>query len=209
VKVYLWLSRIVAAPVLAAIAILTVLGVRAPWSPSGWILLAALGLLAARMFVRALRPRLLLWALGFVSFAAVMTVRLLSSGAPNVMLTLPGATSSRWLGRIVDEQDVSLLGSRVLAWRWPLTADERDGLAREMRAAYVEMRGETSASPSPVLDTAFGRQHPDAFDTLVFETPGRASSTAVVFLHGFGGSFRLECWLVARAARAIDAAAVA
>ena len=207
-KVWLWLSRLVAAPVLAAVAILAVLGVRTPWSASGWIVLAALGVSAARLFVRAPRTRLLLWALGAVSIASVMAVRLLSSGAPDVMLTLPGATSSRWLGRIVDEQDVSLVGARVLAWRWPLTADERDGLAREMRAAYVEMRGETSASPSPVLDTAFGRQHPDGFDTLVFETPERASGTAVVFLHGFGGSFRLECWLVARAARAIDAITV-
>lgn len=207
-NVRLWLSRMVAAAVLVAVAIVAVLGIRAPWSPSGWIVLAALGLSASRMFVRARRTRRLLWALGAVSIAAVMAVRLLSSGAPDVMLTLPGATSSRWLGRFVDEQDVSLLGARVLAWRWPLARDERDGLLREMRAAYVEMRGETSASPSPVLDTAFGRQHPDGFDTLVFEAPERAPRAAVVFLHGFGGSFRLECWLVARAARAIDAITV-
>jgi pimeloyl-ACP methyl ester carboxylesterase len=77
-----------------------------------------------------------------------------------------------------------------------------------MRAAYVEMRGETSGLPSPVMDTAFGRQRPDGFDTLVFEAPERASGAAVVFLHGFGGSFRLECWLVAGAARAIDAVTV-
>jgi hypothetical protein len=57
------------------------------------------------------------------------------------MLTLPGATSSRWLGIIVDEQDVSLLGARVLAWRWPLTADERDGLcARDARRLRRDAR---------------------------------------------------------------------
>lgn len=207
-NVRLWLSRIVAAAVLVAVAILAVLGVRAPWSLSGWIVLAALSVSAARMFVRARRARRLMYALGAASIAVLMVVRLLSSGAPDVMLTLPGATSSRWLGRLVDEQDVSLLGARVLAWRWPLARDERDGLLREMRAAYVEMRSETSVSPSPVLDTVLGRQRPDGFDTLVFEPPERAPGAAVVFLHGFGGSFRLECWLVARAARAIDAITV-
>jgi pimeloyl-ACP methyl ester carboxylesterase len=59
-----------------------------------------------------------------------------------------------------------------------------------------------------VLDTTFGRQGPDGFDTLVFEASGPAASAGVVFLHGYGGSFRLECWLVAEAARAIGAITV-
>jgi predicted esterase len=205
VNVGVWLSRAVALAILVAVAFLAWLGAAAPWSPSGWIVLASLSLGAATAFVRAERPRRLLRVLAGAALPAVVVVRLLASGAPDVMLTLPDATSSRWLGRIVDEQDVSLLGARLLAWRWPLTRDERPALLREMRAAYVEMRGETSASPSPVLDTALGRQRPDGFDALMFEPPEHASAAAVVFLHGYGGSFRLECWLVARAAHAIDA----
>src|SRR5262245_28166429 len=103
---------------------------------------------------------------------------------------------------------MSLLGARVLAWRWPLLRDERDGLAADIRDAYVEMRGDVGGSPSPVLDTALGRQTPTGFDTIVLEPPPGASGAAVIFLHGYGGSFRLECWLVAAAARPIGALTV-
>jgi hypothetical protein len=206
-KVGVWLSCAVAAGLVVPIVVLALLGVRAPWSPTGWIVLASLGLAAASAFV-GVRRRRWLRALAAASIAVVVVARLLSSGAPAVMVTLPGATSSRWLGRIVDEQDLSLAGARVLAWRWPLVRDERDHLVAEMRAAYVEMRRDAGASPSPVLDTAFGRQRPDGFDTLIFEAPGSDSGPAVVFLHGFAGSFRLECWLVAQAARAVGAITV-
>ena len=77
-----------------------------------------------------------------------------------------------------------------------------------MGAAYVDMRRDVGGSPSPVLDTTFGRQDANGFDTLVFEAPGPAPSAGVVFLHGYGGNFRLECWLLAEAARAIDAITV-
>jgi predicted esterase len=207
-NVRVWLSRGIAVAVLVPVAVLVWMGVHAPWSLSGWIVLAALGLAAAAAFVPAPGRRRLLRALAGTAIAMVVIVRVLASTEPGGMPTLPGATSSRWLGRIVDEQDVSLIGARLLAWRWPLARDEREGLLREMRAAYVEMRDDANASPSPVLDTALGRQRPEGFDTLVFEAEGYGSGTAVVFLHGYGGSFRLECWLVARAARAINAITV-
>jgi len=82
-----------------------------------------------------------------------------------------------------------------------------------MREAYVEMRRDDAFSPSPVFDTLLGRQTPGAYDTLVIEP--RAQSRAavpikfgVIFLHGYAGSYTLECWLVASAARAIGALTV-
>src|SRR4029077_9562922 len=55
-----------------------------------------------------------------------------------------------------------------------------------------------------------GRQGPAAFDAIVIERARDAAParSAVVFLHGFAGSFTLECWLVARAADAIGAITV-
>jgi pimeloyl-ACP methyl ester carboxylesterase len=58
-----------------------------------------------------------------------------------------------------------------------------------------------------VLDTQTGRQGPDAFDAIVIPPHGEPGDpeAAVVFLHGYAGSFTLECWMVAEAARAIRA----
>src|SRR6185436_11681077 len=102
---------------------------------------------------------------------ALVIVRLVAaSGGPRASLrTLPGGTSSRWLGRVIDEQDASLLGARALILTWRMTPDERERLPREMRAAYRELRAELGMFPSPVLDTMVGRQAPAGFDALVLE----------------------------------------
>jgi pimeloyl-ACP methyl ester carboxylesterase len=199
-------SRAIGVVLLVPLAIVGLLGVQAPWSPSGWVLLAAAGVVAASALAGSARVRRTLRASAAAAIGVLVIVRLLAAGAG--MPTLPGATSSRWLGRVVDEQDVALLGARLLVRRWPLIREERDGLVREMGAAYSDMRHDAGGSPSPVVDTTFGRQGPDGFDTLVFEPSGPASSAGVVFLHGYGGSFRLECWMVAEAARAIQAITV-
>jgi pimeloyl-ACP methyl ester carboxylesterase len=200
-----WMSRASAAVLLLACAVLALLGAQAAWSPSGWVLLAASGAAAASVFAGAGRRRALR-AIAGAAFAVLVIVRLAAAGGG--MPTLPGGTSSRWLGQVVDEQDVALLGARLLVRRWPVVPEEREGLVREMQASYAEMRREAGGAPSPVLDTTFGRQGPDGFDTLVFEASGPAPRAGLVFLHGYAGSFRLECWLVAEAARAIDAVTV-
>lgn len=202
-----WVARASAVAALVPIAVLVVLGVRAPWSLSGWLALAAFALAAAAGLFSAPRVRRLR-GVAAASLLALLIVRLLAPSGGSTLRTLPGATSSRWLGRVFDEQDVSLLGARALTWRWPMIPEERDGLVREMRDAYVEMRRDAGASPSPVVNTLLGRQTPRGFDAIVFEPPQAVSGAAVVFLHGYGGSFRLECWLVARAARAIGATTV-
>ncbi|HLK90653.1 MAG TPA: hypothetical protein VKZ18_12200 [Polyangia bacterium] len=200
-----WASRALGAVLLIPVALLVVLGAAAPWSPSGWVLLAAGGVAAASLVAVGTRLCRALRAAAVAAVALLLLVRL-AAGAG--MPTLPGGSSSRWLGRIADEQDLALLGARLVVGSWPVVPDERDGLAREMSTAYAEMRRDAGGSPSPVLDTLLGRQHPGGFDTLVFEASRPAPTVGVVFLHGYAGSFRLECWLVAQAARAIDALTV-
>jgi pimeloyl-ACP methyl ester carboxylesterase len=202
-------SRGIAVIAIVPIAVLALIGIAAPWSLSGWVALAACALVASAGFFGAARTRRLLRVLGAAAIAVLVLVRVAApSGGSDSMLTLPGGTSSRWLGRVVDEQDVSLLGARALIRRWPMVREERDGLLRAMRDAYVEMRGDGGASPSPVLDTALGRQGATGFDALVLEPPQGPPRAAVIFLHGYGGNFRLECWLVAQAARSVGALTV-
>ena len=201
-----WLSRGLALLALAPIAVLMLVGIAAPWSFSGWVMLASCGLAASASFVGAALLRRLLRGIAAGAIVGLIVVRLgAPSGGPNSMPTLPGGASSRWLGRLLDEQDLGLLGARALVRRWPMLREERDGLVRETHDAYVEMRRDGGTAPSPVLDTVLGRQTPNGFDALVFEAPQPAPGAAVLFLHGYGGSVRLECWLVATAARSVGA----
>jgi pimeloyl-ACP methyl ester carboxylesterase len=132
----------------------------------------------------------------------------LAGSGDTTMITLPGGSGSRWLGRALDEQDGSLVGARVLALAWRLPQGERAQLVPAMQEAYAAMRSSEGATPTPALDTLLWRQQPEAFDAVVAEPAGRPAQAALVFLHGFAGSFTLECWMMAEAARAIDAVTV-
>jgi hypothetical protein len=203
--------RVLSSVGVALAVVLTALGLGASYSPSGWLMLFAFALVVGgtaaaprhRSRGRGIaRAGLVLFALGVGGreFAA-------SYGATR-MITLPGGSGSRWLGRVIDEQDGSLVGARLLGLAWPLPAAERAALVPAMHNAYVAMRASEGITPSPVLDTLLLRQGRGAFDALVVEPHGRAPAAAVVFLHGYAGSFTLECWMVAEAARAIDAVTV-
>ena len=206
------LARAAGAILAVALGVLVLLGLCAGYSPSGWLMLLAAGVVAVGMMTarrRQSRRRGVARA-GLALFALVALGReLLAGRGDTTMITLPAGTGSRWLGRVVDEQDGGLVGARLLKMVWPsLPASEQAALVPSMRDAFVAMRASEGTTASPVLDTLLSRQGPDAFDTLVIEPHGRAPSAAVVFLHGYTGSFTVECWMVAEAARAIDAVTV-
>jgi pimeloyl-ACP methyl ester carboxylesterase len=208
------LTRIVAMALLCALALVAAMGLVAPWSPSGWFALGTAVVAALALAIKDQRPRRGLAAAAGVLLAILLAVRMLGAADGMIrMITLPQGNPSRWLGGLVDEQDVALAGARVLATKWRLPHDEQKRLLPAMREAYVEMRRDDAFTPSPVFDTILGRQTSGAFDTLVIEP--RAESRAavpikwgVIFLHGYAGSHTLECWLVASAARTIGALTV-
>jgi hypothetical protein len=208
------LVRILAVSLLVLIALVGLLGVMAPWSPSGWFALGTASVAALALSISERGPRRGLGAVAGVLLAILLVVRMLGAADGMIrMVTLPQGTSSRWLGSVVDEQDVALAGARVLAMQWRLAPDEKKRLVPAMRESYVEMRREDAFTPSPVFDTLLGRQAPGAFDTLVIEphattSPAPPAKTGVIFLHGYAGSYTLECWLLARAARTIGAITV-
>ncbi len=183
-------------------------GLSASYSASGWIELFSIGVFALGLFLPSPRARGLSTLVAVALFAGVIISRVAVTGSgKTTVITLPKGKSSRWLSRLVDEQDVSLWGARVLKVMWGLKGRERTGLVSTMHDTYVEMRDKEGVTASPVLDTLLFRQDSDAFDTIVVE-PAATPKAAVIFLHGFAGSFTLECWMVAEAARAIDALTV-
>ena len=206
------LIRLLGIALLGALAIAALVGAFVSWSPSGWVALGGCAVAALAFATRERRVRRGL-ALASGALLAILLVVRLVGGAEGMirMVTLPHGSSSRWLGRLIDEQDVGLAGARVLAWQWRLPPDERRQLLPAMHDAYVDMRRDDVFTPSPVLDTLLARQGPDAFDTLVIEPRAEsipAPKYGVIFLHGFAGSYTLECWLVAKAARTVGALTV-
>jgi hypothetical protein len=202
------LRLITGASGLVAVAVLATAGSIAPWSPSGWLMVVAVALGTSALLIAKARRALAATAAALLMSVLVLRIVAASSGQCR-MLTLPSGTSSRWAARIVDEQDGSLAGAWILPSVWRLPRDEREQLLPAMRSAYVEMRRDLGTTPSPVVDTLWARQAPSAFDAVVIEPRDVPRPRAgVVFLHGYGGSFTLECWLVAGAARSIAAVTV-
>ena len=198
-----------ALPLLALVA----LAVVTPITRWGWLYLLGGCLLVIAGLITPWSGRRA-FALGGAGLAIIVVVgglRLVRAGAGTTvtLLTLPGGTASPWIGRLIDEQDAALAGARLLPRLGLFTERERLDLVPTMARSYHTMRSAEGAVPSPFLRTYLGRQHPDSFDAVVVEpAPGRDTRTAVVFLHGFTGNFTLPCWLVAQAARAIDALTV-
>jgi len=206
------MSRLVSIAALIVLGGLALLGAFASWSRSGWFALGSAGVAAIALSIRDRHARRGLALVAGGLFAVLLGVRWVGSESGMVrMLTLPQGMPSRWLARLIDEQDVALIGTRALAFRWPLSPDERTGLLAAMQVAYADMRRDDQVTPSPVVDTLLGRQSPDAFDTLVIEPrlePHPAPKYGVLFLHGYAGSHTMECWLVAKAAQNVGAVTV-
>lgn len=208
------LALVTAMAMLLGLALVAVAGALAPWSPSGWFGLGTIALAAVALAIKERRPRRGLALMAGLLLVILLAVRMIGAGDGMIsMTTLPRGDSSRWLGRLVDEQDMALAGARALAAAWRLSPDEKIGLVPAMHDAYVEMRRDDAFTPSPTLDTLLGRQAASGFDTLVIEPRAESRSAVpiklgVIFLHGYAGSTTLECWLVASAARAIGALTV-
>ncbi len=131
-------------------------------------------------------------------------------GTSTKMITLPSGRSARWLARMVHERDIALFGIQAAYLTGTaISPREHDGLIPALQAAYRAMEDAGETTSSPFLNTCLGCQNPRSFDTVVIE-PGNGgpAHTAVVFLHGFGGNYTVQGWLVAQAAGRIGAATV-
>ncbi|HEY1956647.1 MAG TPA: alpha/beta hydrolase [Polyangiaceae bacterium] len=103
----------------------------------------------------------------------------------------------RVVDRVIEERDLSVDASRVIARTHFMSDPDVPLLPDAMRSAYDDMEREQGSLPSPVVATYAGLERSGASDTIEFDHDG---SDAIVFLHGYAGNFTLSCWLFARAA---------
>jgi pimeloyl-ACP methyl ester carboxylesterase len=125
------------------------------------------------------------------------------------LMTLPSQSDPRLLNRLLDEQDVVLFGAKIAPYLGAISWLEKQSLDVQFSQAFHEMNMQGVTPLSPFLTTYLNQQHPNEFDIVIAEpNSGTPPKTGIVFLHGFGGNFTLQCWLIATAGDHIDALTV-
>jgi pimeloyl-ACP methyl ester carboxylesterase len=122
------------------------------------------------------------------------------------LITLPGNEGPSVVSRIYPESDGTLIMAGLLGAMGSLQDPEAARFGEILTAAYERTDPHATLQPTPAIGTYLGQQGPDAFDTIVIRPPERrvAADGAVVFLHGYAGSFYVYCWEMAQAASAAN-----
>lgn len=193
------LGRLALGILVAPVALFALAVLVAPWSSwSGRAYALAVILVEVGLFSRARRR---LAEAGLALLAVVMLARVIAaaSGARITMREGPGA--GRILGRLFDERDAAIWGAYLAFGTGHFRDPDVPQVPSALKRAYAELAHVEGDVPSPVLPTYLGRERPGASDVLAVALDGGAKPRgAVVFLHGFGGSFTLPCFHVAEAA---------
>jgi pimeloyl-ACP methyl ester carboxylesterase len=168
-------------------------------------MLIAGALLSAPWWRRSMRVAVA----GIALLLIILSSRLLfpPAGSQLTLLTLPAQSAPRLWDRLFDEQDVVVFGARLAPYLRLISPRENDGLVPALAEAYRGLQGVTPLSP--FVMTYLNQQRPDAFDALIAQpAAATAPRRAILFLHGYGGNFTLQCWLVAHAGEQIGALTV-
>jgi pimeloyl-ACP methyl ester carboxylesterase len=121
-------------------------------------------------------------------------------------MTRAGSASTPLTNRLFPEADVAVTSARAVIMTGMLPANDTKSLVPTLKRAFETMNQAEGSNPSPILMTSLGLQTEDAFDTIDVAAPSPYAHAAVLFLHGYGGNFTLQCWMIAQAARRAGAA---
>jgi pimeloyl-ACP methyl ester carboxylesterase len=143
---------------------------------------------------------------GLVLVAATVVLRAASAGHGVTISMSRGTSTAPILDRLLPEDDVAVTSARAVIMTGMLPANDTRDLVPTLKRAFDVMNRAEGASPSPIVMTTLGLQGTGGFDTLEVSAPTPDAHAAVLFLHGFGGNFTLQCWMIAQAARRAGAA---
>jgi predicted esterase len=115
-------------------------------------------------------------------------------------------TDSPPLDRLLPERDVSVTSARAVILARILPANDTKDLVATLKKSFARMDATEHSYPSPIVMTSLQLQKKGATDTIEIPAPSADSHSAVLFLHGYGGNFTLQCWAVAQASRKANAA---
>ncbi|RKG81478.1 alpha/beta hydrolase [Corallococcus exercitus] len=177
-------------------------------SASGWGYALGGVLLSLGLLTKPWRTRRGLARAGLGLIVAVAAVRLAVADGPRVHTERMPAPGTRYLNRLVDERDGTLVAAHALLLARRLPASDTAGFIPALESAFDRLAREEGPVATPAIATWLGLQSPESFDTVVITPEHPSPDTAVVMLHGFTGNFTVYCWQMARAARAISARTV-
>ena len=171
-------------------------------------LLIVLGMLFAPL---GLKRSFVLIFMGVILVLVTVAFRIVFpvSGSRINMVTLPSNSGPRLLNRVLNEQDAVLFGAQVGPYFRFITSNEKISLIPAFAQAYKETNADRATPLSPFLMTYFNQQRPDAFDVVIAEPDSKTPpKSGIIFLHGFGGNFTIQCWLIAKPGFRINALTV-
>ena len=181
-----------------------------PVTAVGTLYLVSYALVVVGMLLAPLgwnRSVAFLLAGGILALATIL-VRILFpvSGSHLNMITLPDKSGPRLLNRILNERDAVLFGAQIGPYFGVITPREKQSLLPAFTQAYKDMNDYGATTLSPFLTTYLNQQQAEKFDAMLAE-PNSAPppKTAIIYLHGYGGNFTVQCWLIAKPGFRINA----
>jgi len=139
---------------------------------------------------------------GLGLLATAMLFRVVFAGhGKTVRMTRGDSPSAPLLDRLLPEADVAVTSARAVIMTGMLPAGDTRNLVPTLKRAFETLNQAEGSSPSPIVMTTLSWQDASAFDTLEVQAPAPDAHAAVLFLHGYGGNFTLQCWMIAQAAR--------
>lgn len=179
---------------------------------SWWSAALALGLvlLVLGLLLLQAQPRFgwrLLAAGGLLLLGPWLVRVLWVSGSEQARLTtLPADSGASLLSRLYPEADGTLAAAGLLRTTGRLRDPQAHELSELLQQAYARTDPPAASFPTPAIATYLGLQSSTSFDTIVLRPPPQrvAPDGAVVFLHGYAGSFYVYCWEMAQAAAAAN-----
>ena len=177
-------------------------------SASGWGYALGGVVLSLGLLTKPWRTRGGLTRAGLGLLVTVAAVRLAGADGPRMRTERLPAPGTRYLNRLVDERDGTLLAAHVLWRTGRIPASDAAEFIPSLESAFDRLAQEEGLVATPAISTWLGLQSPESFDTVVITPEKPSPDTAVVMLHGYAGNFTVYCWQMARAARAISARTV-
>ena len=119
------------------------------------------------------------------------------------LTTLPSDSGARLVSTLYPEPDGALAAASLLQALGGLRDDEAGQFREILEQAYARTDPPAKSFATPAIPTYLGLETDTAFDTIVIEprpAAARKPDAAIIFLHGFAGSFYVYCWELAQAA---------
>ena len=171
----------------------------------------ALGL-AVQIVPSRIRERIGKWAeTPTLALAALIAVRVPFAGASThaslIMIDQHAhiTGSARWVDRLFEERDASIVGSRLLVALDVVSAREFPLLPALLIASYPAHEAFAPRLATPILSTIFELDEPNATNAILVRDEAERAEVGIVFLHGFAGNFSFQCLEIAAAVRDLRA----